>query len=56
MIPTHRVPTHPGEILQDEYWGPLGLTQVKLAEHIGVAVRTSLRHHTPVLGQSAGEL
>src|SRR5687767_10080214 len=39
MIPALRVPTHPGEILQDEYWGPLGLTQVKLAEHIGVSVQ-----------------
>jgi addiction module HigA family antidote len=39
MIPTHRVPTHPGEILQDEFLDPLGLTQVKLAEHIGVSVQ-----------------
>jgi addiction module HigA family antidote len=39
MIPSHRVPTHPGEILQDEFLAPLGLTQVKLAEHIGVPVQ-----------------
>ena len=36
MIPSHRVPTHPGEVLQEEFLGPLRLTQVKLAEHIGV--------------------
>ena len=39
MIPSHRLPTHPGEVLQDEFLGPLGLTQVKLAEHIGVSVQ-----------------
>lgn len=39
MIPSHRVPTHPGEVLQDEFLAPLGLTQVKLAEHIGVSVQ-----------------
>ena len=39
MIPSHRVPTHPGEVLQDEFLGPLGLTQVKLAAHIGVPVQ-----------------
>jgi addiction module HigA family antidote len=39
MIPSHRVPTHPGEVLQDEFLGPLGLTQVKLAAHIGLPVQ-----------------
>ena len=39
MIPSHRVPTHPGEVLQEEFLNPLGLTQVKLAEHIGVPVQ-----------------
>ena len=39
MIPTHRLPTHPGEVLQAEFLAPLGLTQVKLAEHIGVPVQ-----------------
>ena len=39
MIPSHRVPTHPGEVLEDEFLGPLGLTQVKLAAHIGVPVQ-----------------
>ena len=39
MNPDHRVPTHPGEVLQKEFLAPLGLTQVKLAEHIGVPVQ-----------------
>ncbi len=39
MIPSHRVPTHPGEVLQEEFLHQLGLTQVKLAEHIGVPVQ-----------------
>jgi addiction module HigA family antidote len=36
MIPENRVPTRPGEILLEEFLHPLGLTQVALAEHIGV--------------------
>jgi len=36
MIPTHRLPTHPGEILLEEFLIPLGITQVQLAIHIGV--------------------
>jgi addiction module HigA family antidote len=36
MIPSHRSPTHPGEILLEEFLNPLGITQVQLANHIGV--------------------
>ena len=36
MIPSHRTPTHPGEILLEEFLVPLGITQVQLAAHIGV--------------------
>jgi addiction module HigA family antidote len=39
MIPTHRKPTHPGEILQEEFLSPLGITQVALAAHIRVPVQ-----------------
>jgi addiction module HigA family antidote len=39
MIPSNRVPTHPGEVLQEEFLDQMGLTQVKLAEHIGVSVQ-----------------
>ncbi|MBN1345593.1 MAG: HigA family addiction module antidote protein [Phycisphaerae bacterium] len=39
MIPRHRVPTHPGEILLREFLAPLGVTQVELARHIGVSAQ-----------------
>lgn len=39
MIPTHRLPTHPGEILRSELLEPLGLTQVELARDMGVPVQ-----------------
>ena len=35
-VPTHRVPTHPGEMLLQEYLIPMGLTQRELAEAIRV--------------------
>ena len=30
-VPTHRTPTHPGEILLEEFLIPMGLTQRDLA-------------------------
>ena len=39
MLPKHRVPTHPGEILLEEFLKPLGVTQVAFASHIGVSVQ-----------------
>jgi len=39
MLPKNRVPTHPGEILQEEFLEPLGLTQVALAKHLGISVQ-----------------
>lgn len=39
MLPRKRVPTHPGEILAEEFLKPLGLSQVALAEHLGVPVQ-----------------
>jgi len=39
MLPTDRIPTHPGEVLHEEFLAPLGLTQVALAAHIGVPVQ-----------------
>jgi addiction module HigA family antidote len=38
MIPTHRPPTHPGEILLEEFLAPLELTQVKAAAEMGISV------------------
>ena len=39
MQPERRVPTHPGEILLEEFLVPLGQTQVALAEHVRVPVQ-----------------
>lgn len=39
MQPENRVPTHPGEVLREEFLVPLGQTQVALAEHIGVPIQ-----------------
>ncbi len=39
MLPTHRTPTSPGEILLEEFLRPLGVTQTALAKHIGVPIR-----------------
>jgi antitoxin HigA-1 len=39
MIPSNRIPTHPGEILVEEFLRPLGITQVAFARHIGVPLQ-----------------
>ena len=36
-IPTHRPPTHPGEMIRAEFLEPLGLTQRELAKRLGVS-------------------
>jgi len=36
-LPTHRAPTHPGEMLLEEFLQPLEMTQTQLAERIGVS-------------------
>lgn len=35
-IPTHREPTHPGEMLVEEFLHPMGISQRELAEAIHV--------------------
>ena len=35
-VPTHRAPTHPGEMLLEEFLKPMGLTQQDLAAAIRV--------------------
>ena len=35
-IPTHREPTHPGDMLLEEFLGPMGITQRELSEAIHV--------------------
>ena len=39
MDPSHRSPTHPGEILIHEFLGPMKLSQVELAHRMGVPVQ-----------------
>jgi addiction module HigA family antidote len=39
MIPEHRIPTHPGEILREEFLIPLGLSQVAFAAHLRIPVQ-----------------
>ena len=39
MLPENRIPTHPGEILLEEFLKPLGVTQVAFARHIGVPLQ-----------------
>lgn len=39
MLPAKRITTHPGEVLQEEFLTPMGITQSALARHLG------LTHH-----------
>ena len=39
MIPKHRKPTHPGAILLQEFLEPMELSQVDLAQRMGVPVQ-----------------
>lgn len=36
MLPTHRPPTHPGEMLLKEFLEPLGVSQVEAASRMNV--------------------
>jgi addiction module HigA family antidote len=37
MVPTDRQPTPPGEMLNEEFVKPLGLTQAELAARLGIS-------------------
>lgn len=39
MIPENRIPTHPGEVLLEEFLIPNGITQLALAQHLGVTTQ-----------------
>ena len=39
MIPKNRIPTHPGEILLEEFLKPSGMSQVELAQKLSVPVQ-----------------
>ena len=36
MLPTHRPPTHPGEMLLREFLEPLGVSQVEAATRMNI--------------------
>lgn len=35
MLPENRIPTHPGEVLEEEFLKPLGISSAQFAKHIG---------------------
>lgn len=39
MIPENRIPTHPGEVLLEEFLEPMGITQVALAAHLQIPLQ-----------------
>ena len=39
MLPEHRIPTHPGEILLEEFLKPMKLTQSAFSRHIGIPLQ-----------------
>jgi addiction module HigA family antidote len=39
LLPENRIPTHPGEVLLEEFLIPMGISQVALAKHLGIPVQ-----------------
>ena len=39
MLPENRIATHPGEILKKEFLDPVGITQIALAQHMGIPLQ-----------------
>ena len=39
MLPTHRSPTHPGEMLLKEFLEPLGVSQVEAARRMNIPLQ-----------------
>ena len=39
MLPQHRTPNHPGEILWEEFLKPLGITQKDFAQRLGISLQ-----------------
>ena len=52
-VPSHREPTHPGEMLLAEFLAPMGVSQRELADAVGPVSRSAFRgggaggNHTP---------
>lgn len=38
MLPSHRIPAHPGRILQREFLEPGGISQAQLARDLGISL------------------
>ncbi len=49
-IPTHRMPTHPGEMLLEEFLIPMGLTQKQLSK----AIRVPYQRINEIVNQHRG--
>ncbi|MGD0094827.1 MAG: HigA family addiction module antitoxin [Planctomycetota bacterium] len=49
-LPKNRVPTHPGEILLEEFLKPLGISQLAFAKHLGIPLQ---RLNEVILGKRA---
>jgi antitoxin HigA-1 len=39
MLPENRIPTHPGNILVEDFLKPMGLTQVVFSRHLGIPLQ-----------------
>jgi addiction module HigA family antidote len=39
MIPKNRIPTHPGQVLLEEFLRPMEISQTRLAEHLKIPVQ-----------------
>ena len=39
MQPENRIPTHPGEVLLEEFLLPLEISQVQFAGHLGIPIQ-----------------
>jgi len=56
MLPTHRRPTTPGEILREEFLKPLGYTQADFAKRLGISLQRLngiLRGHRAITAETA---
>ena len=42
LLPENSIPTHPGEVLMEEFLNPTGISQVALAKHLGIPVQDIL--------------
>ena len=39
MFPKNRIPTHPGEVLLEEFLIPMNISQVTLARHLEISIQ-----------------